>query len=132
MLCVFVCVCVCVCVCVRVCACVCVVCVCVYLCVLCVCVCVCLRESGNMVVLPPSLFNLPNIPDTPRLTVVSINNRNMLPPRSQTSRLRGNIISVNLNATGGVSNLSPDQRIRLTFNQVHTYTQHWNMSTSVF
>ena len=77
--------------------------------------------SGNMVVLPPSLFNLLNIPDI-RITAVSINNRNLLPPRSPNSRLRGNIISVNLNTAGGVSNLSPDQRIRLTLNQVRMHS----------
>ena len=74
--------------------------------------------GGNMVFLPPALFNLPNIPGTSRFSAVSINNRNLLPPRTPNTRLRGNIISANLNVPGGLRNLSNDQRIQLTFNRV--------------
>ena len=75
-------------------------------------------EGRNRVVLPPTLFSFPNVPDTPRFTAVSINNRNLLRPRAQNNRLRGNIISVNLNVPGGLRNLRNDQRIQITINRV--------------
>ena len=61
-------------------------------------------RGGNRVVLPSALFSLLDVPDTPRFTAVSINNRNLLRPRAQNNRLRGNIISVNLNVPGGLRN----------------------------
>ena len=74
--------------------------------------------GGNMVELPAALFSLPSIPAIPRFTAVSINNRNLVPPRTRNNLLRGNIISVNLNVFEGLSNLENDQRIRLTFQRV--------------
>ena len=74
--------------------------------------------GGNMVELPAALFSLPSIPATLRISAVSINNRNLVPPRTRNNLLRGNIISVNLNVPGGLSNLGNDQRIRLTFQRV--------------
>ena len=75
-------------------------------------------RGGNRVVLPAELFSFPDVPDTPRFTAVSINNRNLLRPRAQNNRLRGNIISVNLNVPGGLRNLRNDQRIQITINRV--------------
>ena len=75
-------------------------------------------RGRNRVVLPPTLFSLSDVPDTPRFTAVSINNRNLLRPRAQNNRLRGNIISVNLNVPGGLRNLRNDQRIQITINRV--------------
>ena len=80
-------------------------------------------RGGNRVVLPPTLFSFPDVPDTPRFTAVSINNRNLLRPRAQNYKLRGNIISVNLVTTGSIRNLRNDQRIQLTFNRV-SITKH--------
>ena len=74
--------------------------------------------GGNMVELPTALFSLPSIPATLRISAVSINNRNLVPPRTRNNLLRGNIISVNLNVPEGLSNLGNDQRIRLTFTRV--------------
>ena len=80
-------------------------------------------RGGNRVVLPPTLFSFPDVPDTPRFTTVSINNRNLILPRAQNNKLRGNIISVNLVTTGSIRNLRNDQRIQLTFNRV-SITKH--------
>ena len=88
-------------------------------------------RGGNRVVLPPTLFSFPDVPDTPRFTAVSINNRNLLRPRAQNYKLRGNIISVNLVTTGSIRNLRNDQRIQLTFNRV-SITKHQSMTTSIF
>ena len=75
--------------------------------------------GGNMVELPAALFSLPSMPATLiRITIVSINNRNLVPPRTRNNLLRGNIISVNLNVSEDLSNLRNDQRIRLTFDRV--------------
>ena len=79
--------------------------------------------GGNMVELPAALFSLPSIPATLRISAVSINNRNLVPPRTRNTLLRGNIISVNLNVPRGLRNLGNDQRIRLTFTRV-CITQH--------
>ena len=75
-------------------------------------------RGGNRVVLPPALFSLPNVPNATRFNVISINNRNLIPPRAQNNRLRGNIISVTLNVPGGLSNLRNDERIQIIFDRV--------------
>ena len=75
-------------------------------------------RRGNRVVLPQPLFSLPNVPNATRFNVISINNRNLIPPRAQNNRLRGNIISVTLNIPGGLSNLTNDQRIQISFDRV--------------
>ena len=86
--------------------------------------------GGNRVMLPPALFSLPNVPNTTRLNVISINNRNLIRPRARNNRLRSNIISVNLNVPGGLRNLGTDQRIRLTFSRV-SFLEYENMFTLV-
>ena len=88
-------------------------------------------RGGNRVVLPPTLFSFPDVPDTPRFTAVSINNRNLLRPRARNNRLRSTIISANLNVPGGIRNLRNDQRIQLTFNRV-SFLKYENMFTSVY
>ena len=75
-------------------------------------------QGGNMVFLPAALFSLSIVPETTRFTAVSINNRNLIQPRARNNRLRSNIISVNLNTTGPLRNLTDDERIQLTFNLV--------------
>ena len=87
-------------------------------------------RGGNRVILPAALFNFPGVPDTPRFTAVSINNRNLIRPRARNNRLRSNIISVNLNVPGGLRNLGTDQRIRLTFSRV-SFLEYENMFTLV-
>ena len=74
--------------------------------------------GGNMVELTAALCSLTNIPATLRITTVSINNRNLVPPRTRNNLLRGNIISVNLNVSKGLTNMGNDQCIRLTFDRV--------------
>ena len=87
-------------------------------------------RCGNRVMLPSTLFSFPDVPDTPRFTAVSINNRNLIPPRTQNNRLRSNIISANLNVPGGLRNLGTDQRIRLTYSRV-SFLEYENMFTLV-
>jgi len=87
-------------------------------------------RDGNRVMLPSTLFSFPGVPDTPRFTAVSINNRNLIRPRARNNRLRSNIISVNLNVPGGLRNLGTDQRIRLTFSRV-SFLEYENMFTLV-
>ena len=75
--------------------------------------------GGNMVELPTALLSMLSMPASLiRITIVSINNRNLVPPRTRNNLLRGNIISVNLNVSEDLSNLGNDQRIRLTFDRV--------------
>ena len=74
--------------------------------------------GGNRVMLPPALFSLPNVPNTTRLNVISINNRNLIPPRTQNNKLRSNIISVTVNVPGGLSNLTNVERIQIIFDRV--------------
>ena len=82
--------------------------------------------GSNVVFLPPALFViLPNVNNTmPRISVVSIDNRNLLPPRTRNNRLRATIISVNVD-TRDIRNLGNDQRIELTFDRV-CITQHYS------
>ena len=87
-------------------------------------------RGGNRVVLPSTLFNFPDVPDTPRFTAVSINNRNLIRPRARNNRLRSIIISANLNVPGGIRNLRTDQRIQLTFDRV-SFLKYENMFTVV-
>ena len=85
-------------------------------------------RGGNRVMLPQALlFSLRNVTNTIRFNVISINNRNLIPPRAQNNRLRGNIISVTLNVPGGLSNLSNAERIQISFDRVciaHAALQH--------
>ena len=74
--------------------------------------------GGNRVMLPPALFRLPNVPNTIIFNVISINNRNLIPPRTRNNRLRSNIISVTVNVPGGLSNLRNDERIQIIFDRV--------------
>ena len=76
-----------------------------------------LLGRGNAVILPPALFRRFNMQPATRITTVSINNRNMLRPRNRNNRLRGNILSVNVDV-GDLSGLGIDERIRLNFGQV--------------
>ena len=76
-----------------------------------------LLGRGNAVILPPALFRRFNMQPATRITTVSINNRNMLRPRNRNNRLRGNILSVNVDV-GDLSGLGNDERIQLNFVRV--------------
>ena len=76
-----------------------------------------LLGRGNAVFLPPALFRRFNMQPATRITTVSINNRNLLRPRNRNNRLRGNILSVNVDV-GDLSGLGIDERIRLNFGRV--------------